>query len=51
MSKTTSELLVERLIEWDVKVVFGLPGDGINGIIEALRKKQKEIRFVHARHE
>jgi pyruvate dehydrogenase (quinone) len=31
--------------------VFGLPGDGINGIMEALRKRQKEIRFVQVRHE
>src|SRR5256885_16957101 len=51
VANTAADILVERLIEWDVKVVFGLPGDGINGVIEALRKKQKEIRFVHARHE
>jgi pyruvate dehydrogenase (quinone) len=34
-----------------VDVVFGLPGDGINGIMEALRKRQKEIRFIQVRHE
>src|SRR5207302_7568176 len=32
-------------------VVFGLPGDGINGIVEALRKRQDRIRFIHVRHE
>jgi pyruvate dehydrogenase (quinone) len=37
MLRTTSDVLVERLIDWDVRVVFGLPGDGINGIMEALR--------------
>lgn len=31
--------------------IFGIPGDGINGIMEALRKKQKEIRFIQVRHE
>ena len=34
-----------------VEVVFGLPGDGINGIMETLRKRRDKIRFVHVRHE
>jgi pyruvate dehydrogenase (quinone)/pyruvate oxidase len=42
---------VQRLIDWQVDTVFGLPGDGINGIMEALRKRQEEIRFIHVRHE
>ena len=29
---TAADLLVEGLIDWGVEVVFGLPGDGINGI-------------------
>src|SRR5690242_2534910 len=48
---TGAEVLVERLIDWGVEVVFGLPGDGINGIMEALRRRQKEVRFVQVRHE
>jgi pyruvate dehydrogenase (quinone) len=51
MAKTTSDLLVERLIDWGVDTVFGLPGDGINGIMEALRTRQDRIRFIHVRHE
>jgi pyruvate dehydrogenase (quinone)/pyruvate oxidase len=51
MSKTAAELMVQRLIDWGVEVVFGLPGDGINGIMEALRKAQDRLRFVHVRHE
>jgi pyruvate dehydrogenase (quinone) len=47
----TSDVIVERLIRWGVKVVFGLPGDGINGVIEALRKRQEKIKFVLVRHE
>ena len=35
-----SDVLVESLIEWGVEVVFGLPGDGINGVMEALRTHQ-----------
>jgi len=50
-SHTASDQLVERLIEWGIDVVFGLPGDGINGVMEALRTHQDQIRFVHVRHE
>src|SRR2546429_6983187 len=46
-----SDVLTETLIDWDVEVVFGLPGDGINGIMEALRTHQDRIRFVQVRHE
>src|ERR671916_1990021 len=49
--KTAAELLVERLIDWGVDTVFGLPGDGINGIMEALRKRKDAIHFVQVRHE
>ena len=48
---TTADILVETLIDWGVEVVFGLPGDGINGIMEALRTRQDEIRFIQVRHE
>ncbi len=51
MSKTAADVLVETLAHWGVEVVFGLPGDGINGIIEALRRAQDRIRFVQVRHE
>ena len=51
MGATTADLLVERLRDWGVEVVFGLPGDGINGLMEALRRRQDEIRFVQVRHE
>ena len=46
-----SDVLVEKLLAWGVDTIFGLPGDGINGVIEALRKKQDKIRFIHVRHE
>ena len=51
MAKTAAELLIDRLIDWGVEVIFGLPGDGINGIIEALRQRQDTIRFIQVRHE
>src|SRR6202142_120294 len=51
MSKTAADVLADRLIDWGVEVVFGLPGDGINGIMEALRTRQDRISFVQVRHE
>src|SRR5436305_4099509 len=51
MAETASDLFVDRLMEWGVDTVFGLPGDGINGFMEALRKRQDRIRYVHVRHE
>ena len=51
MADTASDILVDVLEEWDVDTVFGLPGDGINGIMEALRKRRERIRFIQVRHE
>jgi pyruvate dehydrogenase (quinone)/pyruvate oxidase len=51
MASTGADLLVETLLDWGVSVVFGLPGDGINGIMEALRTRQERIRFIQVRHE
>src|SRR3989440_6509648 len=51
MGKIASELLVERLVAWGVDTVFGLPGDGINGIMEGLRRHQDRLRFVLVQHE
>jgi pyruvate dehydrogenase (quinone)/pyruvate oxidase len=48
---TASDVLVESLIDWGVDVIFGLPGDGINGFVEALRTHKEKIRYVHVRHE
>lgn len=46
-----ADVLVDTLVAWNVEVIFGLPGDGINGIMEALRTRQDRIRFVQVRHE
>lgn len=48
---TTSDIIVETLLAWDVDHVFGIVGDGINPLIEALRKRRDKIRFVGVRHE
>jgi pyruvate dehydrogenase (quinone) len=51
MANTAADILIETLHDWGVEVVFGLPGDGINGIMEALRTRREKIRFVQVRHE
>jgi len=51
VAKTTGDVIVEKLLEWGVDTAFGLPGDGINGIFESLRKNQDKIRFIQCRHE
>src|SRR5207302_10899919 len=51
MAETAADVLVEGIISWGVDTVFGIPGDGINGIMEALRTRQDRIRFIQVRHE
>lgn len=51
MAQIASEALVERLIDWGVDTVYGLPGDGINGIMEGFRRHQDKIQFVLVHHE
>ncbi len=48
---STADIVAESLLDWGVEVMFGLPGDGINGFIEALRRRKDKIKFVLVRHE
>ena len=49
--ETTADILIDTLIQWDVTHVFGMVGDGINPIIDALRRRKDKIRFIGVRHE
>jgi pyruvate dehydrogenase (quinone) len=51
MAKTAGDVLVETIMKWGVDTVFGIPGDGINGLIESFRKYQDRVRFIQVRHE
>jgi len=51
MTQTAAATLLDTLCDWNVEVIFGLPGDGINGLMEGLRQRQEQIRFVQVRHE
>ncbi len=51
MAKTVADMMVERLIDWGIEIIFGFPGDGVNGIFEALRTREEKIKFIQVRHE
>src|SRR5690349_2172154 len=51
MAVITSEVLIGRLADWGVDTVFGIPGDGINGIMEGLRRNADRVTFVLVHHE
>lgn len=54
MSKTVGDFLIQRLHEWGITRIFGFPGDGINGLMGALKRAEDEkykIDFVQVRHE
>jgi len=51
MADTAAGIMLDTLHDWGVGVIFGLPGDGINGIMEGLRKREERIRFIQVRHE
>lgn len=47
---SVAEVLVKKLVKWGVKRIYGIPGDAINTIMDAVRRS-KEIEFVLVRHE
>jgi pyruvate dehydrogenase (quinone) len=51
MANSAADVLIDMIHDWGVEVIFGLPGDGINVVMEALRKRRDKIRFVQVRHE
>ena len=42
---------MDALLAWGVDTIFGMPGDGINGIMEAIRGRGEQLRFIQVRHE
>ncbi|ROT28170.1 thiamine pyrophosphate-dependent enzyme [Micromonospora sp. HM5-17] len=51
MQEIVGQSLARRLVEWGVDTVFGLPGDGINGLMEGFRRERERLRFVLVHHE
>jgi pyruvate dehydrogenase (quinone) len=50
MSKKVADLLWEMLVKAGVKRCYGIVGDALNPVIDALRRNGK-IEFIHVRHE
>ncbi|RIU94832.1 pyruvate oxidase [Oceanobacillus picturae] len=46
-----SEAVIDILKDWNIKHVYGYPGDSVNNLIEGLRKAEDDIRFIQVRHE
>src|SRR5512142_844045 len=50
MPRNVGQFILERLVEWGIRRVFGFPGDGINGILGAFHQV-RELDLVQVRHE
>src|SRR4051812_44500468 len=51
MSQTVGDFLLERLAAWNIKRIYGYPGDGINGIMGALGRASDRFDYIRVRHE
>jgi pyruvate dehydrogenase (quinone) len=51
MGNNVSDFLLKRLAEWDIRRIYGYPGDGINGIMGALNRAGDLMEFIQVRHE
>lgn len=51
VKRNGSDVLIDCLLDWGIDTIFGLPGDGINGLMEAIRKRGRDMRFIQVRHE
>lgn len=51
MSKTVAEVLVDQMVEAGVRKVYGIVGDSANPIVDALRRHEEDIEFIHVRNE
>jgi thiamine pyrophosphate-dependent acetolactate synthase large subunit-like protein len=51
MPATVADFLLDRLHQWGVQRIYGHPGEGVSGIVEALGRSLDKIEFVQAGHE
>jgi pyruvate dehydrogenase (quinone) len=50
MAKSVADVLVETLAAAGVERIYGVPGDSLNGITDAIRRNGN-MQWVHVRHE
>jgi pyruvate dehydrogenase (quinone) len=51
MSETVGDFIIQRLHQWNIRRIYGYPGDGINGLMGALDRAGDKFEYVRARHE
>src|ERR1700692_4267466 len=51
MSKTAADQIVEMMIDVGIRRVYGLVGDSINPITDAIRRTKGKLQWVHCRNE
>jgi pyruvate dehydrogenase (quinone) len=51
LKKKVADVVIESLISAGVKRVYGISGDSLNGITDSIRVHDKDISWVHVRHE
>lgn len=52
MAKRVADIIVDSLIASGVRRIYGVSGDSLNGITDAVRNRGKEkISWIHVRHE
>ena len=51
MAKKVADVIIESLIAAGVKRVYGISGDSLNGITDSIREHERDISWVHVRHE
>ncbi|AWR96308.1 pyruvate oxidase [Acidianus sulfidivorans JP7] len=50
MAKSVADIIVETLVKAGVKRIYGIPGDSIDPLMDAIRRN-KEIKYIQVRHE
>jgi pyruvate dehydrogenase (quinone) len=51
LAKKVADVIIESLIAAGVKRVYGISGDSLNGITDSIREHERDISWVHVRHE
>jgi len=51
MSLNVSDHLLQRLTQWDIRRIYGYPGDGINGLMGAMDRAENRFEFIRVSHE
>ncbi|QTC41277.1 pyruvate oxidase [Bacillus sp. V3] len=48
---SAGKIAAEVMEEWDIRHIFGLPGDSINHFVDNLRSEKEQLEFIQVRHE